>query len=169
MAAELEEDTLEEKKAPHSKKIMIIIIIASVVLLAMMGAGFFVLWNKVTPQEPQQEQKHEEKKEEEAKDTIKPIYSLSPFIVNLADKDESRYMRVTMDLELANEETTKEVEKRLPQVRDAILMIIPAKTVNEVSSVEGKIALRDEIMQRLNSFIKNGSVTNIYFTEFVIQ
>jgi len=74
-----------------------------------------------------------------------------------------------MDLELSSEETTDEIEKRLPQIRDAILTIVPAKTSKDINTIEGKTALRDEIMEKLNSFVKNGQITNIYFTEFVVQ
>jgi len=39
----------------------------------------------------------------------------------------------------------------------------------DISSLEGKIALRDEIIAKLNSFLKSGTITNLYYTEFVIQ
>jgi flagellar basal body-associated protein FliL len=29
--------------------------------------------------------------------------------------------------------------------------------------------LRDELIARMNSILRRGSVTNIYFTEFVVQ
>ncbi|SPD74017.1 Flagellar protein FliL [uncultured Desulfobacterium sp.] len=162
-----EEEILEAKPGLLKNKPMLLIIIISVAFLFLMGGGFYFLWHKVTPEEPKTEQKKDEVKEE--KDEVKPMYALTPFIVNLADQDVTRYMRITMELELAGEETTAEVEKRLPQIRDAILTIIPSKTAKDISSVEGKTALRDEIIQRLNSFIKKGKITNIYFTEFVIQ
>ena len=63
----------------------------------------------------------------------------------------------------------EELDKRLPQLRDAILMILPTKQYADISSTAGKIALRDEIMARLNSYLKKGQITTIYFTEFVVQ
>jgi flagellar basal body-associated protein FliL len=35
--------------------------------------------------------------------------------------------------------------------------------------MEGKIALRDEIIATLNSLFTQNVVTNIFFTEFVVQ
>jgi len=35
--------------------------------------------------------------------------------------------------------------------------------------MEGKIALRDEILAKLNRLFGNDVVTNIFFTEFVVQ
>ena len=170
MAEEQSEDIMEEKQSSQTKKLMLIIIIISLAFMSIMGAGFFILWNKVSLQDPQIEQKQEDKAEAaNDQDEIRPVYSLSAFVVNLSDRGVTRYLRTKMDLELDSEDTTAEVEKRLPQIRDAILMIVPAKKSKDINTIEGKIALRDEIMERLNSFIKNGSVTNIYFTEFVIQ
>jgi flagellar FliL protein len=74
-----------------------------------------------------------------------------------------------MDLELGNPELETEIEKQLPRVRDSVLMILPSKRFEDISSVEGKIALRNEILQKLNGFLNQGEITNIYFKEFVVQ
>ena len=100
---------------------------------------------------------------------IRPVFTLETFVVNLADRGASRYLRTTLDLELTDEATIEEVKQRLPQIRNAILMIIPSKTSKDIRTTDGKTAMRDEIMEKLNAFMKSGSITNIYFTEFVIQ
>ena len=74
-----------------------------------------------------------------------------------------------MDLELGIPELESELDKRLPQVRDSILMILPSKRFEDISPVAGKIALRDEILKKLNGFLVQGEITNIYFKEFVVQ
>lgn len=154
-----------------SKKVIILIAAASVLLLGLMGAGFFVIWSKVSNMTPGGEPVTEqaEAAEEEAKPTIGPIYSLESFIVNLAEPGGKRYLRVTMDLELSTEAVAEEITKRLPQVRNSMLMILPSKKFEEVSTIEGKNALRDEIVVTLNGFLQTGTVTNLYFTEFVVQ
>ena len=63
----------------------------------------------------------------------------------------------------------EELEKRLPQIRDKILMILPTKQYADIATTTGKLALRDEIMASLNTFLKKGQISNIYFTEFVVQ
>ena len=152
------------------KKFKLIFLLNSFVLMALMAAGFFVVWNKVSSLAPQGEKASKKAAEgENVGEVIGPIFSLDTFIVNLADKGGRRYLRVTMDLELSDGKVTKELEKRLPQVRNAILMILPTKRFEDISSLEGKIALRDEIIAKLNSFLKSGTITNLYYTEFVIQ
>jgi flagellar FliL protein len=153
-----------------NKKLLPIIISIFVLFMALMGTGFFILWKKVSPPDPQvkmEDEKDNEKEEDE--DFARPVHTLDTFVVNLSDRGVTRYLRVGIVLELTSEETIIEVEERLSQVRDAILMIIPAKTSKYVQTVEGKRALCDEIMSHLNYLLKSGSITNIFFTEFVIQ
>ncbi len=98
-----------------------------------------------------------------------PIYSLDTFIVNLADDGRSRYLRVTMDLELVSASEESTLDDRLPQVRDSILMILPSKRFEDIASMEGKTALRNEIITKLNGMLNKNVVSNIFFTEFVVQ
>jgi flagellar FliL protein len=48
-------------------------------------------------------------------------------------------------------------------------MILPAKQYADISSTEGKIALRDEIIAKTNALLQTGKIVTIYFTEFVVQ
>jgi flagellar basal body-associated protein FliL len=48
-------------------------------------------------------------------------------------------------------------------------MILPSKRFEEIASMEGKTALRDEIINKLNSLFPRTVITNIFFTEFVVQ
>ena len=144
------------------KKLIIFIIIP--LIFVSVGAVFFVVWNKTSFFSSQTEKVPENNSE-----VIRSVYSLDTFIVNLADKGGRRFLRVTMDLELKDESLAGEIDKRLSQIKDSILMILPTKRFEDINSVEGKIALRDEIMTKLNSLLKDGSITNIYFVEFVIQ
>jgi flagellar FliL protein len=155
-----------------SSKILIIILGVLIVLMAGMGGGLFLMWNKLTEINIQANNANAGVPPADAstiEQPLGPIHSLETFIVNLADKGGKRYLRVTMDLELGNIELEDEIVKRMPQVRDSILMILPSKQFSDISSIEGKIALRDEIMGSINDFLTQGKITNIYFKEFVVQ
>jgi len=151
-----------------SKTMLIIILSVVVLFMASVGAGFFILWNKIS-QIPQNPVGGEDVAVKEEENAIGPLYNLDTMIVNLADHGGKRYLRVTMALELSDPEALTTIENRLPQIRDAILMILPTKTYEDVSTTEGKIALRGEIMDKINSLMTKGQVNNIYFTEFVVQ
>ncbi len=144
------------------RKLFVFIIIPAIIVSII--AATFVVWNKISSEEPETEEAPENNSE-----AIMSVYSLDTFIVNLADKGGRRFLRVTMHLELRDKSFAGEIDNRLSQIRDSILMILPTKRFEDINSVEGKIALRDEIMTQLNSLLKDGSITNIYFVEFVIQ
>lgn len=151
-----------------SKKALIIIIAVALLFLGMVGAGFFILWNKIS-QLPLDPSKVAEMPVKEDENVIGPLYTLDTMIVNLADHGGKRYLRVTMALELSDSESLDTVESRLPQIRDAVLMILPTKTYDDVSTTDGKIALRNQVMGKINTLMTKGRVNNIYFTEFVVQ
>ena len=154
-----------------SNKILILLIGVLMVLMLGMGGGLFLMWNKLATINVQADANASGQPGQEAvaEQLLGAIYGLETFIVNLADKGGTRYLRVTMDLELGIPELESEIEKRLPQVRDSILMILPSKRFEDISSVEGKVALRDEILKALNGFLVQGEISNIYFKEFVVQ
>jgi len=151
-----------------SKTVLIIIISVAVLFMGMVGAGFFILWNKVS-QMPLDPSAVEEIPVEEEENVMGPLYALDTMVVNLSDQGGKRYLRVTMALELNDPDAVATIESRLPQVRDAILMILPTMTYDDVSTTDGKIALRSQVMENINNLMTKGRVNNIYFTEFVVQ
>ena len=154
-----------------SNKILILLIGFIMVLMLGMGGGLFLMWNKLSAIDTQAKANAGEEPlpEEIPEHPLGTIYSLETFIVNLADKGGNRYLRISMDLELGTPELEDEILKRLPQVRDGVLMILPSKRFADISSMEGKVALRGEILATLNGFLGQGEIVNIYFKEFVIQ
>jgi flagellar FliL protein len=139
------------------------------VLTIGLAAGFFMMWNKLSDLNIQADMAATSGNGKAQAAALGPLYSLNTFIVNLADEGRSRYLRVTMDLELGESNYAGILSERLPQVRDSILMILPSKQFDDIASMEGKIALRDEIIAKLNSLFAKNVVTNIFFTEFVVQ
>ena len=153
-----------------SNKILIILIGVFLLVVVAMGGGFFMMWNKMSSMNVVNSEEVENDTEaEEAVETMGPTKKLETFIVNLADKGGKRYLRVSMDLELEKEETVEIVEKILPKIRDAILMILPTKKYEDIGTVEGKSALRNEMLIKINELMKPEEIKNIYFTEFVVQ
>ena len=158
-----------------SNKILIILIGVMMVFMFGLGGGLFMMWNKLSAMETRSQSATENAEQGDQDSSVPvekllgPVFSLDTFIVNLADEGGKRYLRMTIDLELDSEELESEVEKRLPQVRDSILTILPTKRFNDISSAKGKTALRDQMLERINGLVVRGKVTNIYFKEFVVQ
>ena len=154
-----------------SNKIVFLLIGVLMLLMVGLGGGLYMMWNKLSVLNAQTMANagNNPDMEENIEHPLGPIFSLDTFIVNLADKGGNRYLRVTMDLELGNPELEAEITKRLPQVRDSILMILPTKRFEDISTVQGKTTLRDQIMETINGFLAQGKITNIFFKEFVVQ
>ncbi|MBL7202888.1 MAG: flagellar basal body-associated FliL family protein [Desulfobacteraceae bacterium] len=152
-----------------SKKGFILAI--SFLIVAMgVGAGLFVFWDKVSGTVPETVESTEEVAEKkDVKVTIKSLLSLDTFVVNLADPGGRRYLRITMTLELKDKDFDAEAKKNVPQMRDRILLILPAKNFKDIRTASGKESLRKEIIAQLNPLLDKNEITNLYFQEFVIQ
>lgn len=152
-----------------SKKSIIIMAGVALIVLAVIGGGFFMLWQKLSALDAHKAGEPAKVPEKSDAGGIGPIFPLDSFIVNLSDQGGKRYLRITMGLELGDPKAVEELTKRLPQIRDSILMTLPSRKVDELQATEGKNALRTEIISKLNELLGKEMVKKIYFTEFVIQ
>jgi len=66
-------------------------------------------------------------------------------------------------------EEEQKVQGRIAQIKDASLKIMSTRTFEDINSIPGKDSLRDEIIAKLNEILRGEIITNIYFSEFVIQ
>ena len=153
---------------------LIIIFVVGVVILGAVGGGFYLMWNKLNAgdaavEAPQPQAAQPAATAAAPSSAVGPIYPLDAFIVNLADEGGKRFLRINLNLEYSPRAGEKDIEKHLPQIKDAVLMLLPTKTQQELASVEGKTTLRKELIDELNKLFGWSIVTNIYFTEFVIQ
>lgn len=97
------------------------------------------------------------------------IFPLDPFIVNIYDGQELRYLKVKVELEMAGPAIKGELEGRLAPIRDSILILLSAKTLQDIQDVQGKNTLKEEILGAINKNIPPGKVAKVYFTDFVVQ
>ena len=154
-----------------SNKLVIILIGVLFVLILGMGGGMFMMWTKLSAVSAHTANPESDKQAEKTKpEPVGKVIAMDTFIVNLADPGASRYLRVTMDVEVTGGKTPEEeIARRTSQLRDAILMILPTKKFSDIISTEGKTALRDELIDALNALLTTSKVSRIYFKEFVIQ
>lgn len=151
------------------KKLFIIIGLVVVVLLAGVGAAIFLLNKKPEPQENKDPAQSVPVPDLNLQADIGPQVNIEEFIVNIISGDTAHYVKASMTVELTNEEVKGEVEKRMPQIRDAILLLIGNKTYEELQDLQGKKQLKAELTSKLNAFLKTGKVKAVYFTNFVVQ
>ncbi|MCF6265593.1 MAG: flagellar basal body-associated FliL family protein [Desulfuromusa sp.] len=157
----------ESEEGGGGSKKKLIIIVAVLVLLIGGGAGayFFLGGDKEEKISPEQEQAELEKQAKQ----VGPMVNMDSFIVNIMDDQESRYLKATITIEVDGEEASMELMQRMPQVKDAVLLLLGSKTFSEISDLQGKIQLRAELINKINSILLKGKVKRIYFTDFVVQ
>lgn len=173
MPAENEKDKKEEHHAPPAKKGkgMLIGIIAVVVIALGAGGFFFKGKSGAKPAgEPAAEEApaHGGGHEASAKGGGS-IFNLEPFIVNLQDNSGTRYLKLTINLELVPNTPSAELQAQTAQIRDSLIILLSSKGYADIGTVEGKYQMRDEIVARVNQYLHKGKVKTAYFTEFVIQ
>lgn len=160
-------DAAEAPEEGGGSKKKLIIIIAAVVLLAAIGGGaaFFMLGGKEEKPDPEAEAAAMAAKAK----AVGPMVNIDAFIVNILDDEENRYLKAAITIEVDAQTTADEINGRLPQIQDAILLLIGNKTFGELRDMQGKMQLRAELINRLNEILSKGKVKRIYFTDFVVQ
>ena len=163
-------DTPEKAAGGGKKKLILLLAVLLVLLLAGGAAWYFLVYKKAEAARQAEASKAAaiaKTVPEEAQ--IGPMVEIKEFVVNIIGQDVSHYVKASMSLELDREATLDEVNKRMPQIRDAILLLIGNKTYEELQDIQGKNQVKAEVKSKINSFLKTGKVNNVYLTDFVVQ
>lgn len=114
------------------------------------------------------------------------MYELGTKVVNLAEPGGLRYLQASIALELwplienyssleeedrieAEEEFRNIIDRRKPVIDDLVTTILASKNFNEIATIEGKQALKEELATAINNALGYKGVINVYFTEFIVQ
>lgn len=104
-----------------------------------------------------------------------PVFTrIDPFTVNLADdRYGSRLLYTGITLRVGNEQSKAIIEEHMPQVRSRLLILLSGKQASELTSVEGKEALAQAIINRLSVPLTENQppldLREVLFTEFIVQ
>ena len=175
------EEAGEQKKGLPIKLILIV-----VGVLALGGGGYFAYTNFFQDEAVEEsaeggaeegegkegkegEEGTDSKKEEQLPPDIGVMFTLDPFVVNLAGSGGKRFLKVTATLELSAPEVNPEIDENLQKITDSILVLLSSKNFEDLYSVQGKFKLKDEITTRVNRFLVVGHVKDAYFSEFIVQ
>jgi flagellar FliL protein len=90
-----------------------------------------------------------------------------PFTTNL--KGGRRYIKVDIQMELHNKSFTSQLDKNNAEIRDVVYSALRDSTEEEIDGSKGQDNLRKKLVKRLNTLLGTNVISNIYFTDFVIQ
>ncbi len=164
----------EVAEAPVPKKSkmkLIIIIVAAVVIVAGAAGGAFMFLHSGS-NAPAGDAKKKEAKAEPAKAPV--FVTLEPFTVNLQNENGAdQFLQVALTLQVPGAEQEEKIKNFMPQVRSRLLLLLSSKKASELTNVDGKKKLTDEIIATVNQpFADKGEpqeVSAVFFTSFVIQ
>jgi len=159
MAEDKGEVKENQEEKPKKSKLKLIIIGVIVLLL---GAGGFFGYSKY---------KKANEKDTEKEEQVSIIIPLRSFVVNLFDKKGigKRYLKISMELEVAKEEDKLKIDNHIPQLRDTVLILLSSQTLKDINTMEGKLELKHAILLRMNQILGKKTARRIFFTEFVVQ
>ena len=142
--------------------------VASMVLFALVVGGASVWFVQ------QRDRGTEAARGAESSGAPKYIVHLEGFTVNLADQEETHFLRATIDLGVDRFPEGADKQKLaqavpVPRIRDAILSVLTVCKANDLVTPEGKAQLKKNLIEALNKNVPEIGVREIYFTEFLVQ
>ncbi len=179
-----EEESSEESKPDKPKSgglLQTVIIIAIMQIITLAGAFFFVkmyLVPKVTVEGKAVEEIAPQEREPAQ------IHMIEDLVVNPAGTNGTRYLSASIGLEYAKAiDSEKSVKasgghsaslaggmgNKEPILRDILIAILTSKNIEQLSSAEGKEALRAEIMEKINHEVAPDTVYKVYLVDYVLQ
>ncbi|TPV95486.1 MAG: hypothetical protein B7733_09545 [Myxococcales bacterium FL481] len=170
------EETTEEEE-PKKKKPVLLIIIAVNVLLGGGAAAFFFLRSAPPPppagehgehgEEAHAEPEHD-KPSREARPTG-PVVQFEPIIVNLNEPEGTRFLKIALAVQLANEKLTTPVDEAKPIIRDHFIRELSDLNYRQTAGNKNKLAIKRRLVKRFNEALGTEGAVEIHITEFIVQ
>jgi len=90
-------------------------------------------------------------------------------MVNLAGTEGNRYLRINLVLASNNPGIKEIVKTSEVALRDGVITVLSAQSLTNLEGNEGREAARRALISRCNGILGGPVITQVYFTDFVIQ
>jgi flagellar FliL protein len=96
---------------------------------------------------------------------------LDQFTINLSNPGSvsPKFARVNITLAVPNDDTESEITLKTPQVRNVIIDLFNSKRPTDLATVDGREYIKEEIKNAINSFLVNGKLKGVFFTNFALS
>ncbi|MBN1477089.1 flagellar basal body-associated FliL family protein [Candidatus Sumerlaeota bacterium] len=167
MAEEQQEKTPEEEATPAPRKKsplkLIITVLGAIVVIGGVAAGAKIFMSAggddaEIPEPPP-----------DAIPEFGTIVQLEEFTVNLNESAGSRYLRVRIALELEDSAMEAVIMERMPLIHDTVLLYLSGLVMEDINTVAGKELVKDQIRQRIEQHLRQGTIRRVLFEEFLVQ
>jgi flagellar FliL protein len=167
-----------------------LIVILALALGAVGGGGFLFVLSGMGQSKPAAAEKASAKApatSAPAAEEHQPgaLFVLKDRVVNLADTNGRRYLKIGITLEVESEEDVtkikgeklkefqKEIQAKLarfePALYDVLVRTLSAKTFDEVASPGGKDKIKAELKEKFSHVMHEPRILNVYITDFIVQ
>lgn len=146
-----------------SNKLLIILLVLIIAILISVSA-FFSYYFFVKPGASTQNTNS-------SKNIAEKTLALGEFIVNLADENETKYLKTEVYLAYSDTEAKKiekEVNNKMPQIKEKISVTLGKKT-SENFNAQYLDKIKKELTDQINTLLDEGKITNVYLNDFIIQ
>jgi flagellar FliL protein len=97
------------------------------------------------------------------------IYQLDNLVMNPAGSGGAHFLLMSVALQVKDAGTLETLKGRDAELRDAILRLFSSKTIDQVTNISARDQFATELTGVLGKMFGAGTVTKIYFPQFVIQ
>ena len=102
------------------------------------------------------------------KEIAGPVYDMKFFLPLAGGSGKTRFVKVTVAIELMDKGFRKEIDKKISDLREEVINLVLTKSPKEVRSSHGKEMLKKAITNSLNKHFSKNCIKNTYFTELVV-
>lgn len=153
-------DAAKPKKKLSGKKLVLFIILPLVLLIGGGAAAYFFFFAKGG----------EEAAEEAPPQTPSVFLDLPDILVNLnADGRQSRFLKVSVSIEVGSPEDLKAVETVMPRVVDQFQVYLRELRLDDLRGSAGVYRLRQEMLARVTAAAAPTPVRDVLFREILVQ
>lgn len=98
------------------------------------------------------------------------IYTMDKFLANLSGQPK-RQILVQINLDMLNAQSFTEImdSDKTARARDSIIRLLNDKSYSDIETIQGKLFLKDKIVEEVNKVLRVGLVKDVYFTDFVVR
>lgn len=138
-------------------------------LVLNLGATGFGVFKLLTAPAAEAAPAHEEHVKPLTSEIEGPVMPFDPFVVNLDEPGTARYLKCSMQFELANVEAEHAMEKSKQLIRDTILSYMSSLHLKDTLGAEGKEHIRKDLMEKIEKIVGPNKVRRMFFVDFVVQ
>jgi flagellar FliL protein len=184
MSDNAKEEAETAAEAPKKSKMPIIVMAVGVLSLAGAGGVVFLGNKPAKAEKPAKahgaEGEHGEEAEAEEEEghasgghgaaTGAFNQKLEPFIANLENDDgEMHYIKCTIIVELPNEAAKEKLDKKMPRIRQDVLLYLSGLTLAQTNGGEAKRKVREGLDAVVKTAGGKGFIKSVFVVELVVQ